>query len=52
LPLSQCAIRWVRGGKRIAVDQRKKTRMINRSVLVEGICGHIRALCLKESVQR
>ncbi|KRY80125.1 hypothetical protein T4D_11523 [Trichinella pseudospiralis] len=26
--------------------------MISRSALVGGICGHIRALCLKESVQR
>ncbi|KRY89417.1 hypothetical protein T4B_336, partial [Trichinella pseudospiralis] len=30
LPLSQCANCWVRGGKRTAVDRRKKTRMMSR----------------------
>ncbi|KRZ04580.1 hypothetical protein T4B_10750 [Trichinella pseudospiralis] len=48
LPLSQCANCCVCGGKRTAIDRRKKTRMISRGALVIGICEHIRALCLKK----
>ncbi|KRZ00803.1 hypothetical protein T4C_12591 [Trichinella pseudospiralis] len=43
---SVCAV------KKTASERRKKTRVVSRSALVGGIWGQIRALWLKDRVQR